>query len=249
LQAGIDDQFFCEYCGSPLPGGRSGADWLTEATDASERQEAGAKLPDWLAELGETSAQAVDIPSGRADTHPSSLSAPSRKESGQGRNRGCVLALAVLIMVGCICLGGWMTFSVLGRQDVTPSLPSQKSKAIFVSAQEPWQDTGVRVRNRQVVSISYLGGTWGVWGGARGAEHQADAAGFAGEYRAVGLPMTSAPVGALLGRIGDGPVFLVARELRFRSGETGALKLMINDHALDDNIGYVQVEVQVSSAE
>ena len=119
----------------------------------------------------------------------------------------------------------------------------------MVSAQEPWQYTGVRVQSGQVVSISYLGGTWGVWGGARGAEHQADALGYEGEFRAVGLPVTSAPVGALLGRIGDGPAFLVGRELRFRSGETGALHLMINDHALDDNIGYLQVEVQVSSAE
>jgi hypothetical protein len=222
---------------------------LTEATDVSERLEAGAELPDWLAELGETSAQAVDIPSGRAETHPRSPSVPSSKESGQGRSRGCVLALAVLTMLGCICLGGWMAFSALGRQDVTPALPSMKSKVIMVSAQEPWQYTGVRVRNGQVVSISYLGGTWGVWGGARGVEHQTDAAGFEGEYRAVGLPMISAPVGALLGRIGDGPVFLVGRELRFRSGETGILKLMMNDHALDDNIGYLQVEVEVSSAE
>lgn len=172
LQTGIDDQFFCEYCGSPLPGGTPGADWLTEEINTSERLETGAELPDWLAELGEPSAQVVNVQSRGAETHPKSLAPPGGKTSKQGRSRGCVLALAVLIMLGCFCLGGWMALSALGRQDVTPSLPSKKSKVIMVSAQEPWQYTGVRVRNGQVVSISYLGGTWGVWGGARGAEHQ-----------------------------------------------------------------------------
>ena len=76
-----------------------------------------------------------------------------------------------------------------------------------------------------------------------------DAEGYVGEYRSVGLPLTNAPVGALLGRIGDGAPFLVGEGTRFRSGDSGAVRLMINDQSLEDNFGALRVEVQVSSAE
>ncbi len=78
---------------------------------------------------------------------------------------------------------------------------------------------------------------------------QTHAEGFEGEYRAVGLPLTRTPTGALVGRIGNGQPFLVDDEVRFRAGESGSLRLMINDQLLEGNPGALRVEVRFSAAE
>jgi hypothetical protein len=117
-----------------------------------------------------------------------------------------------------------------------------------VSTRSPWQSTDLYVPKGPVVAIRYMEGTSRVLGEARGAKMQIHAEGFVGECRAVGLPLTRAPVGVLVGRIGNGQPFLVDDEVRFRAGESGSLRLMINDQLLEDNPGALRVEVRISAA-
>jgi hypothetical protein len=120
---------------------------------------------------------------------------------------------------------------------------------VYVSANERWGDTGIEVRNGDIVSIDYLDGSWTVRGGASGQRNQAGPNGYPGEYLSVGVPLPSAPVGALVGRIGDGKPFLVGYGARFRAGEEGVLKFTINDVGLEDNTGALKLKVEVTSAQ
>jgi hypothetical protein len=98
------------------------------------------------------------------------------------------------------------------------------------------------VRPGQTLTVLYRSGTWSVWGGSR----QADGAGHAEEYR-VDAIVPGAPVGALIGRIGEGEPFYVGNRLTLDTRQTGTLELRINDWWLNDNTGALRVEVAVGS--
>jgi hypothetical protein len=249
LQPELEDQFFCEYCGSPLPDLGQGEYVSRESEDSGEVPTGEAAMPDWLAEMAEPASPELDDAPRRIELRPTRPPSPPTEAPSRRGNRIYAIVAAMVLALVFFCLLGWLLFSVLGTRESNYSSPSQGSRVITVSAQSPWQSTDVYARKGQVVSIRYMEGTWGVLGGARGAEKQTDAEGFEGEYRSVGLPLTSAPVGALVGRIGNGEPFLVGDEIRFRAGDSGALRLMINDQSLEDNFGALRVEVQVSSAE
>jgi hypothetical protein len=204
--------------------------------------------PDRLGEVAEQASRELDDAPRRIELRPTRPLRPPSEMPSRGGNRiyaGVVAITLVLVFLGLLA---WLLFSVLGARERSSS-ESQSPRVITVSAQSPWQSTDIYVPKGQVVTIRYLEGTWGVLGGARGAKQQTDAEGFEGEYRSVGLPLTSAPVGALVGRIGTAAPFLVGDEIRFRAGESGALRLMINDQSLEDNFGALRVEVRFSAAE
>ena len=107
--------------------------------------------------------------------------------------------------------------------------------------------TDIEVQHDDIVSIDYLDGAWTVRGGPVGQGNQVGPNGYPGEYLSVGVPLPSAPVGALVGRIGDGRPFQVGYGARFRAGEEGVLKFMINDVGLEDNTGALKLKVEVTS--
>jgi hypothetical protein len=151
----------------------------------------------------------------------------------------------MVMFAASLCMLGWVVFAIVGASVVEPASWLTVSRVITVPADRGWQYTGIRVREGQVVSIRYLDGRWGIWGGPRAVEQLTDAAGLPGEYRSLGLPLASAPAGALVGRIGTGAVFHVGTHTRFRSAERGRLELTINDHWLGDNLGAVRVEIEL----
>jgi hypothetical protein len=253
LEPDVGDQFFCEYCGSPLSGdvpawSESRESALPPATHrvpgslprtpgSSGWKEEAEELPDWMREVAPA----------RVELRPATPPLPEAEKPRRHGGRAWSVLIVFGLILSLLCLLVWMICSYWSSRAASPSLLSPRSKLFVVSSQESWQGTEVYVREGQVVSITYLDGAWGVWGGARGAAKQVDAAGFEGDYRAVGLPLTSAPVGALLGRLGEGEPFLVGRKVQFVSGESGALRLMINDRSLEDNSGAMRVQVRVSS--
>ena len=249
LQPELEDQFFCEYCGSPLPDLGRGEYVSRESRDSGAVPSGEAAMPDWLAAMGELAGPEHDDAAKRIELRPSSPAAPPIEAPNRRGSGAYAIVVAMILALVFVCLLGWILFSVLGSRQRNYSPPSQQDGVISVSAQNPWQSTDIYARKGQVVSIRYMEGTWGVLGGARGAEKQTGAEGFEGEYRSVGLPLTNAPVGALVGRVGDGEPFLVGDEIRFRAGDSGALRLMINDQSLEDNFGALRVEVRVSSTE
>lgn len=249
LQPELEDQFFCEYCGSPLPDLGQAEYVSRESEDSSEVPPGEAAMPDWPAETAELAGPELEDAPRRIELRPTRPPSPQSEVPSRRGNRMYAIVIAMILALGLLCLLAWLLFSVLGTRERNYSPLSQGTRVVTVSAQSPWQPTGIHARKGQVVSIHYMEGTWGVLGGARGAEKQTDAKGFEGEYRSVGLPVTSAPVGALVGRIGNGEPFLVGDEIRFRTGDSGALRLTINDQSLEDNFGALRVEIRVSSAE
>lgn len=245
LEVSLADQFFCEYCGSPL-------------VEVEEQQQE--VLPDWL-QSGPSDGSWDDHPArqvslvdsasraglgpARMDLEGTGMAQASRPAVESQSATSCALVLGIVMFVASLCMLGWVVLTIAGANVVEPASWLTVSRVVTVSADRGWQKTGIRVREGQVVSIRYLDGRWGIWGGPRAVEQLVDAAGFSGEYRSLGLPLTNAPAGALVGRIGKGAIFHVGTRTRFRSAERGRLELTINDHWLGDNLGAVRVEIEV----
>jgi ligand-binding sensor domain-containing protein len=140
--------------------------------------------------------------------------------------------------------GGLGRYHQTAKSAALLSRPRGERWTIFVSARTPWQSTGVTIPRGRAVTIRYLEGTWGIWGGSEGVKTQAGAEGFAGEYRD-DSPVPDAPVGALLGRIGEGQPFYVGNHRTFAAAEDGVLWLGNGDKWPGDNTGALVVEVIV----
>lgn len=103
-----------------------------------------------------------------------------------------------------------------------------------------WTDTGIVVRVGQMHSFSSAGTTF-----FRRSDSDSASAAGKGDAAGNGFPVPSLPVGALIGRIGDGPAFAIgANTAPIRMNGTGRLMLGINDDNLDDNSGFLTVTVR-----
>jgi hypothetical protein len=111
-----------------------------------------------------------------------------------------------------------------------------------VQASNLWCDTGIEVRRGQTVIIV----TQGRW--SHGGRPGMDAAG--GERRAEGALSSDAPLGALLGRIGE-YVFPIGAGGTMTMRTSGTLHLSINDvpGEIGDNQGFVDVFLQSPAAQ
>jgi hypothetical protein len=128
-----------------------------------------------------------------------------------------------------------------GRSEGRPRPGGMREREVWVSANTPWTDTGIDVRDGQSVFLDTHGGDI-LW---RRGSHAKAGGDESGRYDAA-RPIPSRPVGALIGKlnrdsrdyffIGDseGPV-------RVRSG--GRLFLGVNDSNLTDNQGAFRVTV------
>jgi hypothetical protein len=116
-----------------------------------------------------------------------------------------------------------------------------RERQVMVSADVPWNDTGIQVRRGQTVYFSATGRVR--WGGSR--QH-----GPAGENNSpfnAGRPMPQRPGAALIGRIGDedrSDLFFIGGEPGpFQMRGDGRLYLGINDDYIADNSGHFRVIV------
>jgi hypothetical protein len=110
--------------------------------------------------------------------------------------------------------------------------------AIRVPANRAWTDTGRSFKVGEVIQITAAGSIkWGA-----GAEQTASAAGNE-SVRSPRYPVPSLPVGALIGRIGNGTPFPIGAETTITVPSTGRLLLGINDDGHADNTGEFRVIV------
>ena len=115
---------------------------------------------------------------------------------------------------------------------------------IAVRAGARWTDTGIDVRGGDRLQLRAQG-TITLSGNDNGNDTAGPAGAFNGRF-ASGAPLPSAPAGALIGRIGDGPVFLIGAEgWTNRAGQSGRLFLGVNDDHLADNRGEFTVRVSI----
>lgn len=125
------------------------------------------------------------------------------------------------------------------RGDVQTAPTSGQS--IIVDARERWIDTGMFVRQGDLV-------TFDVNGNVRLSNNQNDLATSAGSRtgrRAANAPLPDQAAGALIGRIDNGDVFGIGNQRSIRAPGTGRLFLGVNDDHLADNAGHFEVNVEV----
>ena len=126
------------------------------------------------------------------------------------------------------------------RDGSGPSRPGgMRERSVTVNAGQPWQDTGIEVRNGQTVYFEASGRVR--WGPGR----QDGPDGERNSPRNDGRPMPNRPAAALIGRVGG------SNDLFFIGGDNGPIRvrgsgrlfLGINDDYLRDNSGAFRVTV------
>jgi hypothetical protein len=117
---------------------------------------------------------------------------------------------------------------------------NKKTGTISVAGNQAWTDVGLDVRNGDRL-------TFGAAGQIRlsaNRTHISSPAG-AGATRSPNYPVPTAPVGALIARVGDGAPFLIGMaRTSFTMQGNGRLYLGINDDDVRDNSGAYQVNIQ-----
>jgi hypothetical protein len=115
------------------------------------------------------------------------------------------------------------------------------SRTVRVPANSRWVDTMVSVAQGQTVNLN-TSGEVNVGNGVI-----AGPAGAAGGQRAPNrAPLPNLPMGALVGRIGNGQAFAVGDQRSFPAPASGRLYLMVNDDVVSDNSGEFTVELSVT---
>jgi hypothetical protein len=139
-----------------------------------------------------------------------------------------MLPLVLLIIIIAVAVtGGW-------RPIAQGQLFSSS-----VQAYRQWQSTGFYLNPGDQVSI-LANGTW-AYSPTVGL-HSAEGGEYAPDY----YPMPNVKGGALIGRIGEnGTTFYVGRYTTFAVTEVGMLYLRINDDQLGDNVGELELEIEL----
>jgi hypothetical protein len=127
-----------------------------------------------------------------------------------------------------------------GSPGGNPSIAIPEGQGIAVSGTQAWTPTGIAVRRGDVLTISTTGD---VRLGADAAD-MATAAGANSQRRAQNAPLPNAPVGALIGRVGNDAPFLIGNQGTFTAPANGRLFLGINDDHVADNSGGFRVNIQ-----
>jgi hypothetical protein len=114
-------------------------------------------------------------------------------------------------------------------------------QTIGVPAWERWTDTGIDVYARDVV-LFQANGTIRI---GTDDDEIATPKGAHRGHQTFDVPMLDQRAGALIGRIGYGPPFLVGSSLSVLAPTVGRLYLGVNDGDYRDNVGYFEVMVTI----
>ena len=113
-----------------------------------------------------------------------------------------------------------------------------RERDVTVQARTAWTDTGVSVRNGQMIYFEASGRVrWG-------RDRQDGPEGENNSPRNPSRPIPGRPAAALIGRVGDDAPFFIGSDAEgVRVRGSGTLFLGINDETLDDNSGSFRVTV------
>ncbi|MEO8084373.1 MAG: hypothetical protein ABI780_11165 [Ardenticatenales bacterium] len=123
---------------------------------------------------------------------------------------------------------------------------------LAVRAVVGWQDAAVDVAVGDAIAVRYISGTWTI----NVAGHWFDADGYPGYYphdtqgACAQADLPDEQNGALIGRIGDGPPFLIGSLRSLTADRAGTLQMRMNDAdaCLSDNGGSVAVVITLDSS-
>ncbi len=120
---------------------------------------------------------------------------------------------------------------------------SEAPRAVVVSAQSDWVDTGIDLRVNDIINVTATGRIFY----APNSDQFADPNGATGRPATPAAPIPYQDIGALVGKIGDGAPFAVGASLaNFRAATGGRLRLRVNDDMLTDNRGQFRATVTVT---
>lgn len=177
--------------------------------------------------------------------------ATARGWGAQGRSFPWRVA-GVLVVVATIVVSALLATRANAPNPSSPlsgptPVPQVSVRTVPVSAQVPWNDTGIDVVVESEVVISaegvlYIAGsdTGKTPTGAPGCVATGDRRVAPGPHLAPGLTCL-----ALVGRIGDGAPFEVGRSVRLIAASSGRLQLAVNDNFFGDNSGAWTAHISV----
>jgi hypothetical protein len=132
----------------------------------------------------------------------------------------------------------------------TSTTPTPRAVTVHVASEREWTDAGVDLRSGDVLQITATGVV------AHNAGDPTSEVGPAGDLRPElsaanrvidGVPLQGAHAG-LVGRVADGPAFVIGEQTWLRVESEGRLQLGVNDNGLDNNDGEFEVQVEVAAA-
>jgi hypothetical protein len=127
-----------------------------------------------------------------------------------------------------------------GDRDGDPAVRPRglREREVMVQARQQWTDTGISVRNGQMVYFEASGKVrWG-------RDRQDGPEGENNSPRNPSRPIPSRPAAALIGRVGDDAPFFVGSDTNgIRVRGSGTLFLGVNDETFEDNSGSFRVSV------
>jgi hypothetical protein len=137
-----------------------------------------------------------------------------------------------------------------------PAAQAARAVTVHVDATQPWTDTGLSVNQGDRVSFQASGQvqvngrqTATPDGSSAAAGSRSRQGNRGGAYRDDGYPIPGAPVGALVGRIGNSEPFGIGTQTQpLVMPESGRLMLGVNDNDLSDNSGSFAVIVSGAQA-
>jgi len=127
------------------------------------------------------------------------------------------------------------------EEDVFELFPMM-GKVHKVSARVDWFDTGIELKEGQIISIEANGKIlWNLKG-----RKYCDPNGAIPYTRSGNMPLPGAGAGALIGRIGEDATecFLIGKNSQIKAFKSGRLYLGINDDNTQDNEGLYRVRIQ-----
>jgi len=122
---------------------------------------------------------------------------------------------------------------------VTQVLPVISQMEVY--ANKEWQDTGIEVSTRDIITIQYVSGRWHLWPG----QDTYDGTGFGGDPTCDCNVLMYVSHGGLIGRIGNSTPFYVGNAYEALALQIGKLYLRTNDVVLSDNSGSITVNIEV----
>lgn len=134
----------------------------------------------------------------------------------------------------------WANTGNTGQEGTILGRPA--ARTVMVSARQAWTDTGLDVRVGDRISVTASG----VIRYTPVQSDRVDAAGGNANATAA-APRPDLPIGAMIGRVGNGQPFLVGRGLEsMRVTANGRLYLGTNDDVLSDNDGQFRAVVSIT---
>ncbi len=124
-----------------------------------------------------------------------------------------------------------------------PAPRGAAEEGISVPANAVWVDTGIQVRSGQMVVFAATGE---VGLSAEPGDTAGPAGAYSGREAYRGAPMPGVAAGALVGKVGNGPVFAIGNQTQaLRMPSAGVLFLAVNDDRSGDNRGEFRVKITV----